>query len=769
MAQSFCGAVFLGSMLCGLSVAAASPADMTAIKEHIKLAAPGSPRMSVKERVHHIISEKEQAEEIKAAPSKSDEATVKVRINFPPIGEEWIMYLNSIRVYNGSGFNEMLNVRDFVENGDIMTASHIDVNLPVGTYDLMGIFQKLNPDNIFTVDHMAFDILENVDISEGSEVTFNPEECTVRLSMQTYNPDGEKTRFRTIRYNEDWTHEILEESNVSSGIFHKMIFLNNELVDHVSGNVLALNIEPGPIEGEYNCQDDVDFFVTPVGDRYLFRDILMYGSWPDESIGTYIMVTEAQGGKEGVYSNSRDFVFENSQIVATPAAELYPPINESPENPATPYGLYVKIYCNDSMLPTGISSECQTNHNWNTYSSRPENPVNENEIYLGYMKSLNDAYIPLHEEWGDWVLASQTQGSDYFPFAKDGLTMNVSPWGFLDYNPDGISYPIAPFPGNKSFMSQCSNITLEAGASAPLFTYVGGLKKLNWETSEMEDWFQCWYTGRLNENIGSDLDLAKSALYVKGEKVAEGWNPIDEWIIANPNTEGDYRLEVSTDNYKVDGISGGNTAVISYAKCGDDMVPPTATMLQLRDGDKICQEFENGANSEIMISAADLTCEFTEPDEYGKYSIWLVPSAPARVSATVRPTGVETEAFEEIGLTERADAFDPRGFGALYAGSLSKISMVSPTGWYDLTITVEDAAGNSQTQTLSPAFKLSHPVSLGDIRSDDNGVRVSDRNIIAPAGSRVYTLSGLRCPTTRLTPGLYIVVTPDGTSKVTVR
>ena len=156
-------------------------------------------------------------------------------------------------------------------------------------------------------------------------------------------------------------------------------------------------------------------------------------------------------------------------------------------------------------------------------------------------------------------------------------------------------------------------------------------------------------------------------------------------------------------------------------------------------------------------------------NEYGGSSFWVESSVPAKVTATVKPTGVETEAFEEIELTENPEAFDPRGFGALYTGSLAGISMTSPTGWFDLTIAVEDAAGNSQVQTLSPCFKINALASVGELGTEDHTVRVSGRDIIAPQGSRVYTVSGLPSGMTDLTPGLYLVVTPSGTRKVAIR
>ena len=208
---------------------------MTAIKERIKLAAPGSPRMYVTEgAVRHINTSKEQTKEVAAAPSRSDEATVKVRINFPTLGEEWIMSPSTIYVYKEEGFYEQFRIKTYDEEGNQLFPDYTEIEIPAGAYDFMAVFCKRNPDKLFQEDRpMVYDILENVSVSEGSEVTLNPEECTVRLSMQTYNPDGEKTRFRTNRYNEDGTFEILEESNVSSGILEKMIFLKNEMIFNI--------------------------------------------------------------------------------------------------------------------------------------------------------------------------------------------------------------------------------------------------------------------------------------------------------------------------------------------------------------------------------------------------------------------------------------------------------------------------------------------------------------------------------------------------------
>lgn len=764
----------VAAMFCGASMFAASQVDAAMSQPHDL---PGMPGSSVRYKAAESskslkTNQPQHLGKRTDSPRKSDEATVKVRVNFPKSDGDWIMPWGNFKVYNESGFSGEFEPERWDEEGNELVVDHLDIEIPAGTYDFLCPFQKKNPNNLFQLDHVVFNILEQVSVGEGSVVEFKPEECTVRIGMETYNPDGEKTRFRTVRYGEDWSYEILEESNVSSGLAKKLILVNGEVVNDLPASVMALNVEPGP-HGEYNSQDDVDFFVNPVSDRYLFRNIIRYGSWPDESKGTYFMVVEARGGKPGVYTNSRNFVFDDFRIASTPVAELYPPVGQSygdgNEEPPYPYCLDYFPYIGNSQSRFGSGVESVNNDVWKVYTSGPENPMEEDALYFSYSKTLRDAYVVEHMDWGDWIKKSEITAPAFFPLAKDGFIMNVSPVGVLANNPNGTVYPINPFPGNRSFMSLVPNIGIEAAVSAPLFTYVG-CKTFNWDTSESDDYLQCCYTGRLNENIGSDFDFAKTALYVKNEKVAEGWGAIAEWVLANQNLEGEYRLEASTDNFKVDGIAGGNTAIVSFTKGGADVIPPSATMLQFRDNEgKICQEFGKGSDATVMLSAADFTCEVTEINEQGYRDVWMVPSVPAKVTATVKPTGVETEAFEEIALTENAEAFDPRGFGALYTGSLADISMTSPTGWFDLTITVEDAAGNSQVQTLSPCFKINALASVGELGTEDYTVRVSGRDIIAPEDSRVYTVSGLPSGMTDLTPGLYLVVTPSGTRKVAIR
>ena len=74
-------------------------------------------------------------------------------------------------------------------------------------------------------------------------------------------------------------------------------------------------------------------------------------------------------------------------------------------------------------------------------------------------------------------------------------------------------------------------------------------------------------------------------------------------------------------------------------------------------------------------------------------------------------------------------------------------------GWYDLRITLTDAAGNLQQQLISPAFQVRDMASMESIDSD------SAAKVIA-----VYNIQGIRVE--RPAAGnIYIELLSDGTSR----
>ncbi len=80
----------------------------------------------------------------------------------------------------------------------------------------------------------------------------------------------------------------------------------------------------------------------------------------------------------------------------------------------------------------------------------------------------------------------------------------------------------------------------------------------------------------------------------------------------------------------------------------------------------------------------------------------------------------------------------------------------SETGWYDGRISLKNSQGNTQIQSVSPAFFIDSMTGT-EIVSSDNRVRVKGRNIIAPEGSIVCNATGVQTGTRNLASGMYLV------------
>ena len=111
------------------------------------------------------------------------------------------------------------------------------------------------------------------------------------------------------------------------------------------------------------------------------------------------------------------------------------------------------------------------------------------------------------------------------------------------------------------------------------------------------------------------------------------------------------------------------------------------------------------------------------------------------------------------------------GYGYFYNGSLESVNTNSPNGWFDMQISLTDASGNMQTQTISPAFYISGSDAIETIEGDgsDTPVKIEGDMIMASENADIYTMSGIRCKSRHVAPGVYIVVTPSQAVKVIVR
>lgn len=735
---------------------------------------PGAPKSTVRltdvkdcKQFANPFAEKQKVR--KAPAKKTDENTSTVTLKFPMLDEEWSMAWLSVHVYNAEGYYEEFDIERWDEEWNELQIDSYDIQLPEGNYDFFSIFEKVDPDNLFGRSHLYYNIIEDQTVKEGSVVEFKPWECTVRIAMEPTIPNGEKARFREIRYlDENYSWEIIEEGNIADAGLEQCVYYNGECINDLSTNGGGIVVEPGPC-GYFNAYDNCNYYVNPVSDKYMFKQLWVMSAWPDVENGVYVTVTQCRGAKEGVYTNS-EYTLDEQTLAASKSAEQYPAVG-SYGDPAYPYGISVTNYSNEegmSWLGKGLQSMYP--YLWKIWSSKPANEYAEGELYYVYQRSLDDMSIPHEYDWGTWYEPAGVTSAYTFPFAEEGAMTVASPMGEFGAYPQGDKEISVPFPGPEAFAALDDDIDIQVGSSAPLLTFTKR-KAFDWETESLIDFFQYGYYGRLDESLTGAVSLASIMLTVNDEEVASNSDETVDWMLANVDTKGEYCFYVSTDEFEIDGIEGGNRAMVVYDTTKEDNTPPAVTMLQMRDlNGKVKQVFKNPAEGEIFISAADIEINEGDVNRYGSISTWFTLSEPKVVSASCVPTGSVAEAINEIALEVMEDTNDGYGFGTVYTGSLKDVDLTSETGWYDLTIMVADEAGNMQVQTLSPAFKIeSLATGVAATSIDRNGIKVSGNNITAPEGSRIFNVNGIEVNGSIVASGIYIVKTPSKTVKISVK
>lgn len=149
----------------------------------------------------------------------------------------------------------------------------------------------------------------------------------------------------------------------------------------------------------------------------------------------------------------------------------------------------------------------------------------------------------------------------------------------------------------------------------------------------------------------------------------------------------------------------------------------------------------------------------------GSYVSFSAPVAFAdKVDA--EPTSTDapfTPLYTVAGVNVRHDAIDA-SLGELYDNAVRNYK--SDYKFKHTGIMVNGGTPEFWPMTIHDASDKNPTTSIGsiDIISSDSIVSVADGRVIAPAGSRVYDISGREVKAVRPTSGIYIVKTPDGKS-----
>ncbi len=326
---------------------------------------------------------------------------------------------------------------------------------------------------------------------------------------------------------------------------------------------------------------------------------------------------------------------------------------------------------------------------------------------------------------------------------------NITMGGNYGYNGDLYSQMLSNIAHSDMFQKvnpylvlPLEDVMYRMGNSAPVLT---SLCTWDPEDGEIPDFF-----------IDDILDMGILSFGYSG-RAGESML-VDDFTMEIESTRNGNLLEYYLDNFNVsvDGeIPGSNRTHIGMNVGEADCVPPTLQTLQFRNrSSHMTDRFENAEDGEFSFYAGDFQIEY---DENYIYSMMGVKPM-SEISMSYAPFG--SEDFTELTIRENPDKFFMPGYGYCFEGSLESVDQMSPNGWFDVRISLKDESGNSQTQTISPAFYIASLSSgVKQMNEKDYQLLFSDGKIVSTDGNpvSVYSIDGKPVLNEFLPAGIYIV------------
>jgi len=575
--------------------------------------------------------------------------------------------------------------------------------VPQGTYDMVCVCWDMPNFN-----SRSYIVLEQVEVTGDMSVSIRPAEAVNLIKGEVYNLAGEELRPGVI--SEDW-------STIIGGNIDVMI-ASYSLIHTESGFAVSTN----SLITDYVRQEDdliLPLRINDVSDRFTIAQSRICVDNEGEFYFNKFVCSDVNTSQI-LKNNPEDYVIHTEDFQISPKGK------EMEKHYAA---FHTKTAW--SGLNFGVS--------WSAYSAIKEH--NEGEgIKLHLNNRISDKFNPsgfdflVSSAFADYLYAADNCrytrsaplaiGPDneviYGNFGSDSFNFM-----YLITNKGDIRY--MPFHERFTFDSK-QNGDIVLGASAPIASvmatnyYVDYLgRKISSVTYN--------YLGRYGDYKLSDYDPTLMTIKHEGEELFSGSiYELDMWTLTSGISDmAVFEITLDNQNVEVDGLPGKNYTQMTYDARKEDWTPPTVQMLQFRNNDgRVTDRFTSPADGTVRLAAGDF--EYINIDN-NNYTYYFNYHSGNSVNFYYAP--YDTEDWEEIALTEYPEYLQPVAFGDYYEASLADVNHTEgTTAWYDVRIVCTDAAGNSQTQVLSPAFKIDDSVGIKEIE---------DRNALAKAFPNPFT------------------------------
>lgn len=580
-----------------------------------------------------------------------------------------------------------------------------------GEYDFICDFWKMEETGM----SLAHIIKELITVNKDTTLVFDVADITKHIVIESYNPVGELCY--ASKYDKE-SYEIVEEGTVDDMmILSSLILKGYGFISQSTGNTGSVAV------GEKDRSSYYDFYVNELSNRYILaqtRTAVKGGVFYVNKFTTEGTITSRlQNDPNEFYLYEEDFKFsplgENNKqhFPLVSVSSLYNNI----EVGKTEMSFFEDDYFGSNKFKAYIDAYKENTKNDHKYDVMIY-PKIEDYTY-SYVIGLP---VFIYETGMEYVNKGHDIYGNYsFQVPEDG--------------------DILEYPGHPAFSYTDSQKTGIYGNSSPINAFMAqnSLNEyFNWKYSYLSP---C-YIGRLGEIRMSDYKTLKMSLKYNGNEVLNNYNQLDSLMTAwaeEKQPYGEIDLTLTNKNVDVDGISGYNLTRIIYDQRKEDWTAPTLQMLHFKNTDgMITDRFEVSQDGILEFCGGDFNFHNENNRSY-------FDCKEQTVAVAYSPYGQDS--WTELAVDEIPELYRMPGFGYFYRGSLESVNRESSNGWYDLKITLTDASGNMQEQTISPAFRIGNVTGVSETLQSTMSLRHVGRQLyvdgVDSAGVSVYTADGM--------------------------
>lgn len=354
-------------------------------------------------------------------------------------------------------------------------------------------------------------------------------------------------------------------------------------------------------------------------------------------------------------------------------------------------------------------------------------------MLANYSAEVNDGYTTYMEYYG--ASGCQMMGD------KNGIRYVNSG---TDYDNNGFNAidaysHVMMYPGIKDLSFANKDGKMTYGNVCPTTS----LRTIRYKIDDyVVGWDNHFFNGRYGEQYGAEAFKAK---------------------VERNETQGPSSLVITNDLVTVDGMPGKNVTEINYDLSKDDFTAPTLQTLTFKnDKGIITDRLEKTEGSTIILTGGDFNYNFNEETYSGFFTC-----GEADVKLYYSESGQEN--WKELAVNEIAEKKSMPYFGNYYEAATDDIKSEKENHWFDLKICFKDKEGNSQTQTVCPAFmiKNSEDTGIDEVNAANESLTMmagkvcisvnAEITITDVCGTVIRSTYGKKISTDNLIPGAYIV------------